>query len=85
VQSAIVQLPSGYPAANAFIFHDEVERKIFDKELGVVLHALAVKRVQHCMPSPVRRCARALHWWALAHFSCMPPKWTLINLPFFVA
>ena len=43
---AVVQIPRHH-AAHCAVFHDQIEREIFDEEIHLVLHALAVKRVQH--------------------------------------
>src|SRR3546814_13586176 len=34
------------------IFHDEIEREIFDEEIGFVFQALLIKRVQHGVAGP---------------------------------
>ena len=46
VDGAVVEAPRHHADDRAAV-HDEIEREIFDEELDLVLHALAVKRVQH--------------------------------------
>ena len=48
-------------------FHDQVEREIFDEEVGVVAQALLVERVQHRMAGAVGGGAGALRGRAFAH------------------
>jgi len=45
VHCAVFQVPGHHPAACP-ILHDEIEREIFDKELGAVPEALLIERVQ---------------------------------------
>ena len=83
MQRSVIKLPSRDTAANA-IFHNQVEREIFDKELGIITKALPVKRMKHGVTRPVRRRACALHRRALAKFCRVTTKGTLINLAIFV-
>src|SRR5215472_11668581 len=45
MEGAVLQAPGDDPAAGA-VLHDEIEREILDKELGIVLEALLVEGVQ---------------------------------------
>src|SRR3546814_549876 len=49
------------------IFHDEIEREIFDEEIGVVFQALLIKRVQHGVAGAVGSGAGALRRRSRAH------------------
>ncbi len=53
---AVVQIPRHHAAHDA-VFHDQVEREIFDEEIHFVLHALAVKRMQDRVAGAVGRGA----------------------------
>ena len=59
VQRAVVELERGDAAAGA-VFHDEVEREVFDEEVDGVLQRLAVERVEHGVAGAVGRGAGAL-------------------------
>ena len=59
VDGAVVEIPRHQSAHRAFV-GDEVEREIFDEEIHLVLHALAVKRVQHGVAGAIGRGAGAL-------------------------
>ena len=46
------------------IFHDEVNREIFDVEIRVIFEALLIERVQHRMAGAVSGSTGALRWRA---------------------
>ena len=46
-----MQAPSDDPAART-VLHDEIEREVFDKELGVMFEALLVESMQHGVADP---------------------------------
>src|SRR5690349_21061662 len=77
MQSAVVEPPCQNPSAGA-VLDDEIEHDVLDKELGVVLEALLVKRVQHCVPSAIGSGAGALRQ-ALAPMHSVAAKRPLIN------
>ncbi len=61
------------------LFHDQVDSKVFDKELGIVFERLLIQRVQHRMTRSVSRRAGSLRR-AFAVPRCHAAEWTLINL-----
>ena len=66
VDGAIFHAHGDHAAALA-IFHDQVEREIFDEKVGVVFQALLIERVEHGVTGPVCRRAGALGRRAIAH------------------
>ncbi len=60
VDAAVLEAPRHDAAAGAVLVHDEIERVILDEELGVVLEALLVERVQHGVAGAVGRGGGAL-------------------------
>jgi hypothetical protein len=60
VDRAVVHRQRDHPAAGA-VLHDQVDREIFDEEVGVVFQALLIERVKHRMAGAVGgravRCA----------------------------
>ena len=67
-------------AAALAVLHDQVERKIFDEEVGVVLQALLVERVKHRMAGAVRGGAGALRRRPLAHVLRHSAERALVDL-----
>src|SRR3546814_20672157 len=63
------------------IFHDEIEREIFDEEIGIVFHALLIKRVQHRVAGWVGSGAVALRSWVRAQFYNLASEVELITIP----
>ena len=59
--------------------HDEVQREIFYVEVGVVLQALLVERVEHGVAGAVGGGAGALHRRARAHILHVSPERALID------
>ena len=59
MDGAIVQIPRHHADADAIV-HDEVEREIFDEEVHIVFHALAIQRVQNGVAGAVGCGAGAL-------------------------
>jgi hypothetical protein len=59
VQGPIFHVPGEQAAAGA-VLHQQIERQIFDEELGVVLQALLIQRMQDGVTRPVCRGAGAL-------------------------
>ena len=66
VDRAVVESQRNHAATDA-VLHDQVDREIFDEEVGVVLQALLVERVKHCVAGAVRGRASALGRRAFAH------------------
>ena len=60
--------------------HDQVEREIFDEEIGVVAQALLVERVQHRMAGAVGGGAGALRRRPLAHILHHAAERALVDL-----
>ena len=83
VDRAVVEAHGDH--ADAFLFavrpglHDQVEREIFDEEVGVVLEALLVERVQHGVAGTVGGGAGALHRRAFAHVLHVPAEGALVD------
>ena len=77
MDAAIVQAKCDHAAAFA-IFHDQIEREIFDEEVRIIFQALLVERVQHGVASSVGCGASALHRRALAHILHVSAKRTLV-------
>ncbi len=67
-------------AAALAVFHNQVERKIFDEEVGVIFQALLVERVQHRMAGAVGGGASALGGRALAHVLGHSAERALVDL-----
>ena len=44
---AVLQAERDHAAARPGLVHDQIEREIFDEEIGVVAKALLVERVKH--------------------------------------
>jgi hypothetical protein len=65
VDRAVVELPA-HALAGAVLGHQQVDGEILDVELGVVLQALAVERVQDGVAGAVGGGAGALHRRAFA-------------------
>ncbi len=60
VDGAVLETPRHHAAAGAVLVHDEVEREILDEELGIVLEALLIERVDDGMAGAVGRRRGAL-------------------------
>jgi hypothetical protein len=67
------------PTQRPSAVHDQVEREIFDEEVGVVAQALLVERVQHGVAGAVGGGAGALHRWPLAHVLHVAAERALID------
>ncbi len=67
-------------AATRAIFHDQVDGKVLDVKLGIVLERLLVKRVQHRMPGAIGRGASSLRR-ALAIVRRHAAERPLVNAP----
>ena len=80
VQRAVVELPGDDALALAVFAHDQVEGKVLDEELRVVLDRLAIERVEDRVAGTVGRGAGALHRRAIAEFGHMTAERALINL-----
>jgi len=81
VQRAVIEFPGRHAAADAFLIHDQVKRDIFDEELGLFAHALAVQCVEHGVAGPVSGRTGALHG-PLAEVACHAAKGALVDLAF---
>ena len=80
---AVFQAPGDDALAGAVLGHDQVDGEIFDVELGIVLQALAVKRVQDRVARAVGRRAGALHGRAFAELGRVAAEGTLVDLTLF--
>ena len=83
MKRAVIQFPSCDPAADT-VFHNQVEREIFDKKFSLITKRLAIKRMEHGMTCAVGRRAGALDWRPLAHFCGVAAERTLVNLTLFI-
>ena len=79
VDRAVVEAQGDDAAAHA-VLHDQVDREIFDEEVGVVLQALLVERVQHRVAGAVGGGAGALRRRALAHVLRHSAERALVDL-----
>ena len=79
VQGAVVELPGEDALHHAVLGHDEVDGEILDVELGVVLEALAVERVQDRVAGAVGGGAGALHRRALAELGGVAAERALVD------
>ena len=57
---AVLEIPGDHAAAGAVLVHDQVEGEILDEELGIVLEALLIERVQDGVAGAVGGGAGAL-------------------------
>ena len=80
VQVALLQVPGQHAAADTFLVHDQVDGKIFDEELGVMLQGLLVQGVQDGVAGAVRGGAGALRR-ALAVVRGHAAERALVDLP----
>ena len=78
VDRAVVEVPGDHAAALA-VLHHEVEGEVLDEELGAVLQALLVERVQHGVAGAVGRGAGAVGD-ALAKAGGHPAEGALVDL-----
>ena len=78
VDGAIFHAHGDHAAAFA-IFHNQIEREIFDEEIRIIFQALLIQAVQHGMTSTVGRCGSTLNGWAFAHILHVAAKGALIN------
>ena len=69
----------GDNAAAFAIFHNQIEREIFDEEIRIIFQALLIQAVQHRVTGPVGRRGRALNGGAFAHILHVAAKGSLIN------
>src|SRR5579862_3938315 len=60
MERAVFEAPSEHAAARAVLIHNEIEREIFDEELGAAPQTLLIKRVNDGMAGAVGRRGRAL-------------------------
>ncbi len=84
MDAAIVEAHGDHTAAHA-VFHDQVEREIFDEEIRVVFQALLIQRVQHGMAGAVGGGAGALDRWPLAHILHVPAERALVDRAIVIA
>src|SRR5216684_1083346 len=79
MQGPLLHVPGQQAAAGTVVIRQEIERKVFDEELGVVLQALLVKRVEDGVSGAVGCCTSALrHLLAVA--DGLAAEGTLIDL-----
>ena len=81
MQSAVFEVPRHDPAADAFIVHDQVERKVLDEEFGVMAHALLVERMDDRVPGSVGGGAGAPGRIAFAVVPHMAAERPLVDPP----
>ena len=80
MQRAVLEVPGHDAAAGAVLVHDEVEGEIFDEELGVVLQALLVERVDDRVAGAVGGGAGPLRHAAFAVLDGVAAERTLVDL-----
>ncbi len=85
VDRAVLEVPRHDAAADALVVHDQVEREILDKELGVVAQRLLIERVDDRVPGAVGGGAGAVGRGAVAVFLHVAAERALIDLPEFGA
>jgi hypothetical protein len=85
VNGAVLEAERDQAAALAVRVHDQVDREIFDEEVGVVLQALLVERVQHGVAGAVGGGGGALHRRALAHILHVAAERALVDRAVIVA
>ena len=85
VDRAVVEVPGDHARHGAVRVGDQVEREIFDEELRVVLHGLAIERVQDGVTGAVGRRAGALHRRTGAKIHHVAAKGALVDFSFFRA
>ena len=81
VQRAVLHVPGQQAAAGAVLVHQQVERQVFDEELGAVLQALLIERVQDGVTGPVGRSTGALRH-LLSVSDGLTAERTLVDLAF---
>ena len=84
MNNAGIELPRKHALAFAFVRHDEIKREMLDEEFRVLLHRLAVKRVQDGVAGAVGGGAGALDL-SLAVILGHAAKGALIDFAFFGA
>ena len=82
VDGAVVQVPGDDAGAGAVRLHDQVERKILDEKLRVVLQRLAIERVKDGVAGAVGRGAGTLHRRAIAEIHHVAAERPLIDFAF---
>ena len=65
------------------IFHDQIDREIFNEEVRVIFQRLLIERMQHGVTSTVSRGAGALHRRSGTHILHMTAERALIDLALF--
>ncbi len=78
----VVEVPGNNTGADA-VSHDQIERKIFDEKLRIILKRLAIKRVQDGVAGTVSSSAGALYRRTITKVLHVATEWALINLTFF--
>ena len=81
MDATILQTPGDEAAAHALVIHDQVEREILDEELGVVLQALLIQRVQDRMPGAIGGGAGTHRRRSLTVFRHVAAERALIDSP----
>ena len=82
VQSAVLHAQGQHAAAGPFFVDDQIDREIFDIELGLMLQALLIQRVQNRMAGAIGRSTGTFgHGTAILHG--MAPERALIDLAVF--
>src|SRR4051794_37543971 len=81
MQGAVFEVPRHDPAANPLIIHDQVEREVLDKELGMVAQALLIKRMDYRVAGAVGGGAGAPGRVALAVIPHVAAERPLVDPP----
>src|SRR4051794_17179982 len=85
VQAAILEVPRHNSATGALLVHDQVQRKVFDKEFRAIAQALLIERVNERMTGAVGGGAGASRRIALPVLHHVTAKRPLIDPPVFGA
>jgi hypothetical protein len=67
------------------IFHDQIEREIFNEEVCIIFQALLIERVEHGVAGAVRRSTGALDGRAFAHILHMAAERALVDRAILIA
>ena len=85
MEGAVVEFPAQHALALAVIRHQQIKREVLDVELGFLLQALAVQRVQDRVARPVGGCTGALNRGAFPKLGGVAAERALVDLALFGA
>ena len=82
---AVIKFETNDPAASASLIHNQINSKILNKKLSLMLQRLTIHCVKHSMACAIRGGACSLRRWAFAKIGRHAPKWALIYFTLFRA